>query len=115
MSRKLGEDYGNRLLFMHFSVYDENQSDKLTVHTLRKFSKVNDTIIQKLVNNYGSNLKLATDILPEIESDFPCNIQPLLDRIEIYENVYGAKPMSSYYSKKLTLLEKFMHWFKNKL
>jgi hypothetical protein len=97
---------GHKLLFFHFSGYEEKNPVNLTIHTKRTFSEENKKIVQGLLDDYSKKLETTYAILPTIEPDKPCNNQPLNKRINIYRKVHGINPGFTYSQQRNFLLEK---------
>ncbi|HHT9138681.1 MAG TPA: glycosyltransferase [Candidatus Wunengus sp. YC60] len=80
-----------RLVFFHFSGYDEKNPGQITKHSLRKFSENNNIILQNLVDDYRKKLENIIQNMPQLIPDMPCNNLPIHTRIVIYEIVRGEK------------------------
>ncbi len=87
-----------RLVFFHFSGYDDNQPARLTTHTLRNLSGENAAVISMLLDDYRKELYHCVGSLPHVKLDHPCSNMPLSKRLKTYESFFGDKPefMSRY-------------------
>ncbi len=95
-----------RLIFFHFSGYDNKQPGQLTKHTSRKFSKNNEMILQKIIAEYNKQLVATTRKLPRLEPDFPCGDLEIHERLKKYEAVRGEKLKFSFNRRGLSIISK---------
>jgi hypothetical protein len=95
---------GEKLGFFHFSGYEINNQNRLTIHTLREYTGDNNLILRKLVEDYRMKIDKAITSLPQLEPDVPCCSLPLNKRVKKYEVLEGRKPKFFSELQKLSIL-----------
>lgn len=82
---------GERLVFFHFSGYDEEQPEKLTKYKIRVSPSETAEVLGKLLKDYGGRLAKAKKSLPALAPDQACSTLTLQARLQIYERLQGKK------------------------
>ncbi len=103
LKREDGDHYCNdkRLIFFHYSGFDQKRSTQLTKHSRRTYSPDTNTILLSLLGDYDARLRRVGTQTPKLIPEFSCSQLPLKKRLKIFEVLNGKPARLSGVNKSL--------------